>query len=161
VIKYAEALAIANREKPARPTELVSNAGGRARYATFRLDGEDVVARIFKTDIVRWHTDGTVTLNSGGYRTATTKEAMCSLIGQCSVYSEKRVWKVINVGSGVVDFHDGIRVVVDVPARLEYLRGEIHAERISMGELAELQGLASRIDPSDVELLEWAGVPES
>ena len=44
--------------------------------------------------------------------------------------------------------------------RLEYLRGEIRAERISYGELHELQGLAHLIDPGDVELLEWAGVPE-
>jgi hypothetical protein len=44
--------------------------------------------------------------------------------------------------------------------RLEYLRGEIHAQRISYSEIAELQGLAGCIDPSDVELLEWAGVPE-
>ncbi len=47
-----------------------------------------------------------------------------------------------------------------VKLRLEYLRGEIRAERISYGEIAELQGLAEQIDPSDVELLEWAGVPE-
>lgn len=44
--------------------------------------------------------------------------------------------------------------------RLEYLRGEIRAERISYGELAELQTLAPHIDPGDVELLEAAGVPE-
>lgn len=47
-----------------------------------------------------------------------------------------------------------------VNERLEYLRGEIRAERISYGEIAELQGLADKIDPGDVELLEWAGVPE-
>lgn len=44
--------------------------------------------------------------------------------------------------------------------RLEYLRGELRAERISWGELHELQGLADEIDPGDVELLEAAGVPE-
>lgn len=44
--------------------------------------------------------------------------------------------------------------------RLEYLRGEIRAERISYGELAELQSLAAHIEPGDTELLEWAGVPE-
>ena len=48
----------------------------------------------------------------------------------------------------------------DVPERLEYLRGEIQAERISQGEILELQGLAEHIDSDDVELLEWAGVPE-
>jgi hypothetical protein len=44
--------------------------------------------------------------------------------------------------------------------RLEYLRGEILAERISWGEIAELQTLTDEIDPGDVLLLEWAGVPE-
>jgi hypothetical protein len=44
--------------------------------------------------------------------------------------------------------------------RLEYLRGEIRAERISYGEIAELQGLALNIDPDDVELLQWADVQE-
>lgn len=45
--------------------------------------------------------------------------------------------------------------------RLEYLRGELRAERISLAELIELQGLAEHIDPDDVELLEAAGVPEA
>jgi hypothetical protein len=45
-------------------------------------------------------------------------------------------------------------------ARLEYLRGELRAERIGTSELHELQGLAEHIDPGDVELLEAAGVPE-
>lgn len=44
--------------------------------------------------------------------------------------------------------------------RLEYLRGELRAERISWGELHELQSLAEYIEPGDVELLEAAGVPE-
>lgn len=44
--------------------------------------------------------------------------------------------------------------------RLEYLRGELRAERISQGELCELTSLASFIEPGDVELLEAAGVPE-
>ena len=47
-----------------------------------------------------------------------------------------------------------------IKERLEYLRGELRAERISYGELAELADLAPHIDPSDVELLEAAGVPE-
>lgn len=46
-------------------------------------------------------------------------------------------------------------------ARLEELRVELRAERMSYGELAELQGLAEHIDPGDTELLEAAGVPES
>lgn len=47
-----------------------------------------------------------------------------------------------------------------IKRRLEYLRQELRQERISYGELAELQSLAKHIDPGDVELLEAAGVPE-
>lgn len=45
--------------------------------------------------------------------------------------------------------------------RLEYLRGEIEAERISYGEIVELHALAKYIEPGDNLLLEWAGVPEA
>jgi len=48
----------------------------------------------------------------------------------------------------------------EIKQRLEYLRGELEAERISYEELAELQSLAEHIDPGDVQLLEAAGVPE-
>lgn len=46
--------------------------------------------------------------------------------------------------------------------RLDYLRGEIEAERISMMELLELQGYgeAGLIPDNDILLLQWAGVPE-
>ena len=48
----------------------------------------------------------------------------------------------------------------DIKRRLECLRGEIKAGRISYGEISELQDLAPHIEPGDVLLLEWAGVPE-
>jgi hypothetical protein len=48
----------------------------------------------------------------------------------------------------------------EIKERLEYLRGEIEAERISQGEILELQSLAEHIEEGDVVLLEWAGVPE-
>lgn len=48
----------------------------------------------------------------------------------------------------------------NIKKRLEYLRAQIRAENISYSELAELQSLASYVDTGDVELLEWAGVPE-
>lgn len=55
----------------------------------------------------------------------------------------------------------GLRFVGTVAAfkiwlRLEYLRGEIEAERISYGEIAELERLAKYIEPGDVVLLQWA-----
>jgi len=48
-----------------------------------------------------------------------------------------------------------------IKERLEELRIEIQAERISYGEIAELQSLVNHIDENDVELLQWAGVEET
>ena len=47
-----------------------------------------------------------------------------------------------------------------IKKRLEYLRKEIQAERISYGEIVELQSLAPHIEEGDVLLREWAGIPE-
>ncbi len=44
--------------------------------------------------------------------------------------------------------------------RLEDLRKSIQAESISWGEIAELQSLADYIDDDDLELMQWANVPE-
>lgn len=49
----------------------------------------------------------------------------------------------------------------EIKERLEYLRGEINAERISTSELVELEGLSKYIDESDVQLREWAGITEN
>ena len=47
-----------------------------------------------------------------------------------------------------------------IEERLEELRIEIEAERISTAEIIELQSLAKFIDNGDVLLLQWAGVEE-
>ena len=44
--------------------------------------------------------------------------------------------------------------------RLEYLRSQIEAERISSYEIAELANLVEYIDAADTLLLQWAGVEE-
>lgn len=52
------------------------------------------------------------------------------------------------------------RKLLAIKSRLETLRQEIRLERISTGEILELQSLAEHIDKGDVELLQWAGVEE-
>ncbi len=55
----------------------------------------------------------------------------------------------------------GLKFKLNAPAeRLEYLRGELRAERLSYDELAELQSFAEHIAEDDVELREAAGLPE-
>ena len=53
-----------------------------------------------------------------------------------------------------------MKATKEIKDRLEELRTEIRAERISYGEIIELNSLAKYIEPGDVELLEAAGVPE-
>jgi len=50
--------------------------------------------------------------------------------------------------------------LIRIEKRLEELRAEIIAERISTSEIIELQSLVKFIDSNDVQLLEWAGVKE-
>jgi hypothetical protein len=52
--------------------------------------------------------------------------------------------------------------MTEITARLEELRAAIRAENISYGEIAELQGYGEdgHIPEGDVELREWAGLPE-
>lgn len=70
------------------------------------------------------------------------------------VVQAKRISNVVN--------NSKLRIMTkQIKKRLEYLREELRQERISYGELAELQSLAEHIDPNDVELLEAAGVPET
>lgn len=73
-----------------------------------------------------------------------------------SMYSEE---KLIGLSSNLF-MPKGEEKLVEIKNRLEELRTELRAERISIGELNELQSLAKYIDSSDVELLEAAGVPE-
>lgn len=77
--------------------------------------------------------------------------------GELVLYSAENLAEPVVIGA-----HELVELYVpeDVAERLEYLRGEIEAERISQGEIAELQDLAGYIAPDDVQLLEWAGVPE-
>ncbi len=63
--------------------------------------------------------------------------------------------------STIKDGHNKGVVMNKIKERLEYLRGEIEAERISMGEIMELESLSEHINPGDVLLLEWAGVKET
>ena len=48
----------------------------------------------------------------------------------------------------------------EIKRRLKQLKRKIREERISYGEIEELQSLKRYIDKNDTILLEWAGVRE-
>lgn len=65
-------------------------ANNTVRYT--RPNG-DVVTRLHLTDVVVKHPDGTFTLNSGGYRTMTTR-ARIEANSPARIYSDKGIWHV-------------------------------------------------------------------
>lgn len=64
--------------------------------------------RLHGTYVVRIHRDGTYTLNSGGWRTVTTKQRI-NEYSPAKLFQEKHVWYVSADGRDV-EFHDGFRV---------------------------------------------------
>lgn len=75
--------------------------------------GEDVAIRLHATDILTFHADDTITANSGGWRTVTTKDRLNSFLpAPLCVYSVDGVWTLQRRGNapGVVsEFYDGMR----------------------------------------------------
>jgi hypothetical protein len=82
-------------------------ANNTVRYE--RSNG-DIVWRLHNTDVVTKHPDDTYTLNSGGWKTVTTKDRINTYFPG-SVWSDKGLWYV---GRGVNRsvFYDGMRVDV-------------------------------------------------
>jgi hypothetical protein len=80
-------------------------ANNTVRYE--RANG-DIVWRLHRTDVVTKHPDGTWTLNSGGWKTLTTKDRI-STYAPCNLYSDRGTWYVSGNGERVA-FYDGIKL---------------------------------------------------
>lgn len=79
-----------------------------------RLDEETIVVRLHETDVVTYHRNGEIVLNSGGWRTQTTRDRI-NTNSPMNVTSEKGVWWVNRISL----FYDGITInavhnIVDV-----------------------------------------------
>lgn len=119
-----------------------------------RPDGSTVI-RLHHTDIVQKHPDGTCTLNSGGWRTSTTKERI-------NAYSPARLWQskgewFLSVGAETgwgderVTFIDGM--TVDAHGRpLNYKPAKAAKETARRKKLArEINQFCKLVDKVDVE----------
>ncbi len=63
-------------------TEIAGYAGGRTRRVCFEpREGGDIAARIFETDVVTWHPDGSITVATGGYNTPSTFDGIAAALG--------------------------------------------------------------------------------
>lgn len=67
----------------------------------------DIHIRLHNTDVVTHKSGGTVILNSGGWRTPTTKDRINKHMGFGSIGQEKGIW-YFNYGNTKVPFFDGL-----------------------------------------------------
>ena len=70
-------------------------------------DGDCTVIRLHSTDIVRELSPGRYRLDSGGWRTITTKDRMQSAIGSFRLWQDKGQW-FVGDGEQTVPYYDGM-----------------------------------------------------
>lgn len=81
---------------------------GNNTWAEVTPDTFEVRIVLHSTPVVAFAPDGMVTLDSGGWRTVTTKQRMNQYAPKARVWSERGEWK-LSVGGVAFPYHDGIR----------------------------------------------------
>jgi len=79
---YADAVRWESEVKPIRGrAEECKPLGARNKsYANIRKDGDDIVVRLYRTDIVRYKPDGTVIVRQGGHESMTTRKYLNAIL---------------------------------------------------------------------------------
>ena len=78
------------------------------------LEGDDIGLRYHDTIVVRWNPDGSISLDSGGWTTATTKSRMNEYLPNgWMVYQERGVWYLSNRWEATWVYRDGITIHPD------------------------------------------------
>ena len=80
-----------------------------------RRANSDIAVKLHRTDVLTYHADGSVTLNSGGWQTYTTKARMNAYLPYgYRVYQRCFAWYVWNYraehtrSNGRIDYFDGL-----------------------------------------------------
>lgn len=79
---YADAVRWELLVKPIRGRkEECKPLGARNKsYANIRKDGDDIVIKLYRTDIVRYQPDGTIIVNQGGHESMTTRKYLNAIL---------------------------------------------------------------------------------
>ena len=118
--------------------------------------------KLHATEILTIYPDGQYRMTTGGHHSNTTCDRLNRLSPvRCRIKDGVIVAGHLGPIFRPLVIRRGAEGWEEIGARLEYLRGEIQAERISYAEIADLQSLAAYIEPGDVELLQWAAVEEA
>lgn len=104
-----------------------------------RNDDDSIGVVLHQTEVLRFHPDGTVTINTGGWATATTKDRINAFLpAPLQVVSDKGQWYVRNYRQDArVLFYDGMVVDPDSPDIVveQGARDSKRAEKIAEGNV--------------------------
>jgi len=109
-------------------TARVQANGKKINHHTYVVpDGENVAIKLHETNIVTFHPDGTIILDSGGWRTAVTKDRMNNaLCGQLQITARNGIWYI---GGSIYDdnmaIKDGQVLHPRVPEDLEIYKKQV------------------------------------
>lgn len=99
---YADAVRWEAEVKPIRGrAEECKPLGARNKsHANIRKEGEDIVVRLYRTDIVRYQPDGTIIVNQGGHESQTTRKYLNAILPMWfnSYQGMTNVWRGIEDG---------------------------------------------------------------
>lgn len=136
---YESAIAFLSggRNKTSRPIENNTRIEKR---------GEDYAVVLHSTDVVTYHEDGSVTLNSGGWFTITTKDRINRHMGipGIRVYSDLGRWFIYSRGEKICRFFDGITITKS--GTILNPRSESLEERLTLAEEKMRQSITRYID---------------
>ena len=123
---------------------------------------DEIHVRLHNTDIVSYRADGVITLNSGGYRTVTTKQRINQLLPPgWDVYQKKHKWYVVAPNGEQEDFFDGMKIQYHTRGTGEKTSHPIHSRfgsrrlpipskaNLSEEERAHLLSLSRQMDKPD------------
>jgi hypothetical protein len=113
----------------ARSKENGKPIGRNTRLVLCGVNDENIAIRLHDTNIVIFASDGTITLNSGGWRTPVTKERINDALrdqGLLSVGANKGLWYI---GGSLFYDHmqvkDGVVLNPQVPVDMEYYKKKV------------------------------------
>jgi len=114
---------------------------------TFKFTAPDgaIVTRLHNTDIVRALPGGRYQLNSGGWRTSTTKDRMGAALPGYRLYANKGSWYVAAGELGTIPYYDGMIL----PDAFKKPDKGAAAEKKEQSERAALRKFVSKIDKLD------------
>lgn len=122
--------------------------------------GDHIAMRLHNTDIVMYRPDGAIVLDSGGWRTVTTKQRMNeALPGGVYLFQHKREWFIHERGNEQA-FYDGLVVSRDgtvVPNREEEANLTVKQERNASTEKAIVKFVQGVTPERVVEAVENMG----